>query len=164
MTQLNLWHQGNLSLLQALDAMPHPAKRAWQILAYGPDKYHLGRLSRDESASEDEVGRADLAPEKGVYEARLFDGSSELRWLRTPGGTGQGQAVYLSPTEIGPAGWAEDAPLSELEEKEGRYLLHDGGSLNYCEYLGPSPGEAGEKHGNLTVLEHLLRSVQRKST
>jgi CRISPR-associated protein (TIGR03984 family) len=75
-------------------------------------------------------------PLSEAYEARVFDETGELRWLRDPGSDTSGYAVYLTEdAEV----WKERGsvvPIAELERLDNRYLLWGERSKNL---KSPSP-------------------------
>ncbi len=63
-------------------------------LFYGPRWCRLGQLR---SGAVEFADGASLDPAL-IFEARLFNATGELRWLRDPLGQGEGPAVYLTET------------------------------------------------------------------
>jgi hypothetical protein len=71
-------------------------------------------------------GRAEMPNESvdldQVYEARFFNNTLELRWLRDPESNGVGQAACLSEESITPNGWTRGS-RDDLKPLPGQYLL-----------------------------------------
>ncbi|WP_131739030.1 type III-D CRISPR-associated protein Csx19 [Actinomadura roseirufa] len=106
------------------------------------------------------------SPPDGVFEARVFDGRAELRWLVDT--AGRGAAVVLSEDpDVLPAAFTAREPLEAAGTVEGGYLLwgkaagtSDGWTTFTRERIGRLrvPGEfpAGA-HAALTTREYIAR-------
>ena len=87
-------------------------------LLYGVDYCRFVRLKADGS-----FGFPGNTVSLGnVFEARMFNASGELRWLRDPEGTGKGRAVFLSERDVSPKEWTK-TKLTGLTYREDDYLL-----------------------------------------
>ena len=91
-------------------------------LFYTPNQCLFGRWKAGKicDAQDKEIALAQ------IFEARLFDSTAELRWLRNPSTDGLGNAVYLfdnhSNLSFNEDGW-ENETLDELTSQENHYLL-----------------------------------------
>lgn len=133
MTTLLTWRRSSPgSLQEALDEMQvilGEERQAVCLLSH-PEWFRLGLLSGSVVSGPD--GKA--IPVAGVFEARVFTGEWELRWLQSEAG---GLAVLL--TEFGeckPEGeWEPGTGLAEVTPMEREYLV-----------IGPlGPGQARER-------------------
>lgn len=61
------------------------------------------------------VETADVIDLTQVYEARFFNATGELRWLRDPAADGSGSAVWMTETETMLNGWDTVNPHLEVE-------------------------------------------------
>lgn len=116
MTKLYTQRNQALTLNDALAAFPE------QILAgfcMTPAQFVFARW--DGRAVEAAAG-IDLAQ---VYEARFFNASGELRWLRDPATAGSGSAVWIAETETMLPEWERGQPLDvePLSESDTHRLL-----------------------------------------
>jgi CRISPR-associated protein (TIGR03984 family) len=103
----------------SLDQALRQAPRGGIALLSTPRHYHVARM---------ENGRPHLrgdtpVPLGDVFEARIFDGTSELRWLHTA--AGHGQAVLLTEDDTAlPEDFDERIePVSAADTSRGEYLL-----------------------------------------
>lgn len=115
MTTLNSGTQDGITLAQALAAF---ADRSMAGLIYLPTWCGLVRWTGTVLETSGEW--VDVAQ---VFEARLFDDTVEMRWLREPSGDGTGYAVYVSEGSLSLEDWALLPPRPDLYPLDGCYLL-----------------------------------------
>ena len=117
MTELFNYQQKGLSLQQAIQL---PLTEETYGLFYTPKQCLFGRLDGDtiRDSQDKEVNL------KQIYEARIFNPSVELRWLKSLSTDGLGSAVYLfeKPAET-KKNWEQLPTLNDLSNHENHYLL-----------------------------------------
>jgi CRISPR-associated protein (TIGR03984 family) len=87
-------------------------------LLTAPQAYRVARVHRDACHTYD----ADPDPLEGVFDARVFDGQRELRWLCTAGR--EGQAVLLGEEpDVLPGGFGDVLPDLHAEDTLSAYYL-----------------------------------------
>jgi CRISPR-associated protein (TIGR03984 family) len=116
--ELSTYCKNGLSLEKVLEL---PLTEETIGLFYTPNQCFFGRRKAGKicDAQDKEIALAQ------IFEARLFDSTVELRWLRDPGTDGLGQAVYLFDDHFKPSfeeGW-EKKILDKLKSQENHYLL-----------------------------------------
>jgi CRISPR-associated protein (TIGR03984 family) len=107
----------NITLRNALSALPAQKAEGLIGLLYTPRWCGLVRWADGRAETPNESVDLDQ-----VYEARFFNNTLELRWLRDPESNGVGQAACLSEESITPNGWTRGS-RDELKPLPGQYLL-----------------------------------------
>jgi hypothetical protein len=140
----------------------------WTRFATCDDKGQLAFVPR--------LGSPDSEALDQVYEARFFCEAAELRWLRDPDGTGNGQAAWVSEAEGAPEGFMPlEKPLDRLTDLEILKALETRiaiqpraelpgidpgkrGAYRLREYIGLAPGQAGAD-GNCMLVEQRILGI-----
>ena len=96
MTTLYTQRRDAVSLINALAAFPNQPLIGYCMT---PAKFVFARWNGTGVETADGMGLDQ------VYEARFFDKTGELRWLRDPAANGVGSAVWIAESETKLAGW-----------------------------------------------------------
>jgi CRISPR-associated protein (TIGR03984 family) len=87
----------NITLSEAMktcmDKLSNPSE--WVAILYSPSFCQFAKVQQDGTFTDSKTKNLDV---KDVFEARVFNKQSELRWLKTP--DGDGQAVLISELDI----------------------------------------------------------------
>lgn len=102
MTMLYTQRRDAVTLNEALAALPGQTLVGFCMT---PAKFAFARWIGKTVETADSI---DLAQ---VYEARFFNETGELRWLRDPATAGFGTAVWIAETEITLTEWEQPCPL-----------------------------------------------------
>ncbi|MGH8587917.1 MAG: type III-D CRISPR-associated protein Csx19 [Gammaproteobacteria bacterium] len=116
MTTLHTESRDRITLAQALTAFAD--RKNMTALIYLP--MWCGLVRWNGTALETSREPVDVTQ---VFEARLFDDSLEMRWLREPSGDGTGYAVCVSEGALALEDWALLPPRTDLHPVDGGYLL-----------------------------------------
>lgn len=146
MTTVTLYHarcQG-IPLEQALTQIATVTDQELTGLLYSPSCCEFAR--RRDGQAGNASGPADLSQ---VFEARWFNDTLELRWLRDAQSPGTGTAVCLSEDAIELDDWEVNAD-TDLEPLPGQYLLSGWGSE------APNLPEGWSRLSNASVGKHLI--------
>ncbi len=96
----------DIHLKDALAAFPSRAAEPAVALLYDPNSCRFARLGNDGLLTRENGAEEGPTELSRVFEARVFNDTMELRWLKTPAGTGTGRAAILAEldanTELSP--------------------------------------------------------------
>jgi hypothetical protein len=104
MITLHAYRTEDMGLGDAMGALPGQELQGYCIT---PASFRFAR------ASAGVIDTDAPCPQDQIYEARFFNPTLELRWLRDPGGNGAGTAVWLSEAHLNLPGW-EHSELPDL--------------------------------------------------
>ena len=102
MTKLYTQRRDAVSLNAALADLPDQTLAGFCMT---PAKFLFARWDGKAVETADVIGLTQ------VYEARFFNATGELRWLRDPAADGSGSAVWIAEVGMALAGWEKIAPL-----------------------------------------------------
>lgn len=178
---LRCWRKDGLSLSDALREAGSVLGDA-VVLLYSPSWCRFALFSGGSLADENGAG----VPTDLVFEARAFSERGELRWLHRAAGCGEGvflseagtgpngwtsgpelQAIESQDGQYllwgqglgeGTVGWSRlaTARIGTIPVPVGSVASGGRVVLRFREYFGLAPGAAGERHGNVAVLEERL--------
>lgn len=114
---LRAWTQGDISLSDGVSACAGLLTADAVGLLYSLESADFVRLNGSALVDRTNAPRRDL---DRVFEARIFSGVGELRWLKEPNATGR--AAFVSEGEVGPTGWTPTPP-TDVEPHNHQYLL-----------------------------------------
>jgi len=107
MPELHIWHIRNITLEKALTAAPELTGGV--ILLYTPQRCLIGHLVVATGVRiYDNEAEHTISSLDGVYEARCFTATAELRWLNDA--RGSGRAAMITEEETHPNDWT-DTPI-----------------------------------------------------